>query len=111
MSARRDLPAAPYVAIFTIEVKPERRADFLAAMDRAMAHSAREPGVLAFSILADRDDPNRFTAFDVYAGEAAYRTHLDAPHSPRLAAELDGMLAGPPTGSFHHLLCEKRDFV
>ena len=111
MIAGRDPPATPYVAIFTIEVRPGRRDDFLAAMDRAMAQSAREPGLLDFHVLADRDRPDVFTAFDVYADEAAYQAHLLAPHTPRLAAELDGILAGPPRRTVHHLLRQKADFA
>ena len=80
-TARRDLPPSPYVAIFTIDVKADRREDFLAAMDRAMAESAKEPGILSFAVLVDRQDSNRFTAVDVYADEVAYLAHLDAPQS------------------------------
>ena len=57
---------APYVALFTIDVVPERREDFLAAMEKAMAESSKEPGVASFMLLSDRDDPNRFTAVDTY---------------------------------------------
>src|SRR5690348_14064902 len=45
---------APYVAIFTIQVKPEHRDHFLEAITRAMAHSAKEPGVVSFNFLVDR---------------------------------------------------------
>ena len=110
MSARRDLPPEPYVALFTIDVKPERRDEFLAAMDRAMVHSAQEPGILSFMILANRDDPNSFTACDVYADEAAFQLHNGTAATQRLIGELDGVLVGPPRGSFHHRLCEKKDF-
>jgi hypothetical protein len=41
-TARRDLRPSPCVAIFTIDVKPDRREDFLAAMDKAMAESAKQ---------------------------------------------------------------------
>jgi autoinducer 2-degrading protein len=109
-TARRDLPPSPYVALFTIDVKPDRREDFLAAMDKAMAESAQEPGVISFTILVDRQDSNRFTAVDVYADEAAYQAHLDAPHTRRLVDALDGVLIGLPIGAFHHKLCDKSDF-
>jgi autoinducer 2-degrading protein len=109
--ARRDLPPSPYVAIFTIEVKPERREDFLAAMDKAMAESAKEPGVVSFAILVDRQDPNRFTAVDVYADEAAYLAHLDAPQTRWLIDALDGVLIGSPRGAFHHQVCDKSLFM
>jgi quinol monooxygenase YgiN len=109
-TARRDLPASPYVAIFTIDVKPDRREDFLAAMDKAMAESAKEPGILSFAILVDRQNSNRFTAVDVYADEAAYQAHLDAPQTRWLVNALDGVLIGPPQGAFHHKICDESDF-
>lgn len=109
-SARRDLPPSPYVAIFTIDVKPDRREDFLAAMDRAMAESAKEPGILSFAVLVDRQNSNRFTAVDVYADEAAYLAHLDAPQTRWLVGALDGVLIGPPRGAFHHKICDQSDF-
>lgn len=109
-TARRNLPPSPYVAIFTIDVKPERREDFLTAMDRAMAESAKEPGVLSFAILVDRENSNRFTAVDVYADEAAYLAHLAAPQTRWLVDALDGVLDGPPRGAFHHKICDESDF-
>jgi autoinducer 2-degrading protein len=109
-TARRDLPPSPYVAIFTIDVKPDRREDFLAAMDAAMAESAKEPGIISFAILVDRQNSNRFTAVDVYADEAAYLAHLDASQTQWLIDALDGVLAGPPRGAFHHKICDKSHF-
>jgi quinol monooxygenase YgiN len=110
-TARRDLPASPYVAIFTIDVKPDRREDFLAAMDKAMAESAHEPGVISFAILVDRENSNRFTAVDFYTDEAAYQAHLDAPQTRWLVNALDGVLIGPPHGAFHHKICDESDFL
>ena len=109
-TARRDLPPSPYVAIFTIDVKPDRREDFLAAMDKAMAESTKEPGILPFAVLVDRQNSNRFTAVDVYADEAAYLSHLDAPQTRWLVGALDGVLVGPPRGAFHHKICDESDF-
>jgi quinol monooxygenase YgiN len=109
-TARLDLPPSPYVAIFTIDVKPDRREDFLAALDKAMAESAKEPGIISLSILVDRENFNRFTAVDVYADEAAYLAHLDAPHTRWLVTALDGVLVGPPRGAFHHKVRDKADF-
>jgi quinol monooxygenase YgiN len=100
-TARRDLPPSPYVAIFTID---------LAAMDKAMAESAKEPGIISFAILVDRQNSNRFTAVDVYADEAAYLAHLNAPQTRWLIDALDGVLVGPPRGAFHHKICDKSDF-
>ena len=103
----RYLPESPVVATFTIDVLPERRSDFLAEMEVAMAQSAREPGVTFFMLLADRDDPNRFTAVDVYRDREAYELHLVAPQTQKLVAALDGCLRNPPAGTLHHLLAIK----
>ena len=104
-------PDTPYIVIFMMVAKPECRADFLDAMERAMAGSAQEPGILSFMFLVDQADPNRFTAFDVYRDRAAYESHVSKPHSGRLLKELDGCMAGPPSGSFHHRLCGVRDLA
>jgi quinol monooxygenase YgiN len=101
---------APYVAIFTIDVVPERREDFLAAMEKAMAESAKEPGVASFILLSDRDDPNRFTAVDTYTDKAGFDAHNQAPQTHWLVAALDGCLAGPVRGTFHHRLATEDDF-
>jgi quinol monooxygenase YgiN len=101
----------PFVALFTIDVRPERREDFLAAMEKAMAESAKEPGVLSFMLLTDRDDPNRFTAVDLYRDRTGYDAHLVAPQTAWLVAALDGCLVAPPQGSLHHKLCDRDDFL
>ena len=101
---------APFVALFTIDIVPERREDFLAAMEKAMAESAKEPGVASFMLLSDRDNPNRFTAVDVYRDRAGYEAHLEAPQTAWLVEALDGCLIGPPQGSYHHRLADDRDF-
>jgi len=106
----RTPPEAPYVAIFTIDVVPERREDFLAAMEKAMAESAEEPGVASFLLLSDRDNPNRFTAVDVYRDKAGFDAHNVAPQTLWLIEALDGCLAGPVKGTFHHRLVDESDF-
>ena len=102
---------APFVAIFTMVAKPERRDQFLEAMTRAMARSAQEPGILSFTFLVDQANPNRFTALDVYRDRAAYESHLAEPHNAWLVKELDGCMEEPPSGSFHHRLCGARDMI
>lgn len=101
---------APYVALFIIDVVPERREDFLAAMEKAMAESAREPGVASFMLLSERDNPNRFTAVDVYRDRAGFDAHNVAPQTLGLIEALDGCLAGPVQGTFHHRLADEGDF-
>jgi autoinducer 2-degrading protein len=103
-----DLPEIPIVAIFAIDVVPERRSHFLAEMELAMRQSAQEPGVVSFMLLADHTDPNRFTAVDVYRDREAYEAHLKAPQTQKLVDALNGCLLGPPAGTLHHLLATKQ---
>jgi quinol monooxygenase YgiN len=74
-----------------------------------MACSDKEPGILTFTLLVDRADPNRFTAYDIYRDRAAYESHLAELHTQRLVEELEGCLVGPPSGSFYQRLCGARD--
>jgi quinol monooxygenase YgiN len=39
-----------------------------------------EPGVLTLYAVAEKGNPNRITVFEIYADEAAYRSHLETPH-------------------------------
>lgn len=39
-----------------------------------------EPGVLTLYAVAEKDNPNRITVFEIYADETAYRSHLETPH-------------------------------
>ncbi len=44
------------------------------------AASRREPGVVRFDLLEDRDDPARFLLVEVYEDAAAAAAHKDTPH-------------------------------
>ena len=96
------LPDEPYIAIATMTVVPARRADFLRAMEMVMKQSAREEGLISFQLVANRQDPNIFTAVDVFRDRAAYDTHLQMPYTGQLVAQLDGCLVGEAASTFHH---------
>jgi (4S)-4-hydroxy-5-phosphonooxypentane-2,3-dione isomerase len=77
-----------------VRVKPERRADFLKAIEVDAIGSERdEPGCFCFNVLQDREDPNVYYFMEVYRDEAALEAHRAAPHYAvwRAAADtLDG---------------------
>lgn len=39
-----------------------------------------EPDVLALYATAEKDAPHKLTILEIYAGPAAYRSHLQTPH-------------------------------
>ena len=57
-------------------------ADALA--DRLALHAVtvrQEPGNRQFQVFRHRDDPRRFDVVETYADEAAFESHIAAPHS------------------------------
>ena len=70
-----------YVVIVKVQMKPEFRKPFLAAMvDNARSSEEKEPGVLQFTVVQDGTDPNRLHLFEVYRDENAFKTHMTTPH-------------------------------
>jgi autoinducer 2-degrading protein len=64
-----------------LEVRPERRDEFLAAIAENAAASVRdEPGCLRFDVCAVADDGNRFVLYELYADADAFAAHKAAPH-------------------------------
>jgi quinol monooxygenase YgiN len=39
-----------------------------------------EPGVLSYTVVADKRDSTSITIFEVYANQEAYQSHILAPH-------------------------------
>ncbi|AKQ65741.1 hypothetical protein A176_002653 [Myxococcus hansupus] len=73
--------AVPVVRIAELEIDPAQLDAYQAAVKEEMATSVRiEPGVLAIYAVAEKAHPNRLRFFEMYADEAAYRSHLASPH-------------------------------
>ena len=64
-----------------MEVRPDRREEFLAGMAANAEASVRdEPGCLRFDICAVAADENRFLLYELYADAAAFEAHKASPH-------------------------------
>jgi (4S)-4-hydroxy-5-phosphonooxypentane-2,3-dione isomerase len=64
-----------------IQVDPERRDEFLAAITANAEASVRdEPGCLRFDVSAVEGDENRFVFYELYRDAAAFEEHRAAPH-------------------------------
>jgi autoinducer 2-degrading protein len=73
-----------------VEVRPDRREDFLAAMSANAEASVRdEPGCLRFDVCSVAADPQRFVLYELYVDAASFEAHKAAPHFAtwRAAAE------------------------
>jgi autoinducer 2-degrading protein len=64
-----------------LEVRPERREEFLAAIATNAEASVRdEPGCLRFDVCSVASDENRFVLYELYADADAFAAHKAAPH-------------------------------
>jgi quinol monooxygenase YgiN len=71
----------PVVRIADLEIDPAQLGAYTAAVKEEMETSVRvEPGVLAIYAVAEKDNPTKLRFFEMYADEAAYRTHIASPH-------------------------------
>lgn len=96
-----------YASIFSVTVKEDRLADFLAAFDEVMPHSAAEEGIIRFEMFRDLKDPLTFTVIDLFRDKAAYDSHSQTPHIARLGPALAGCFDGMPSSR----VCELRDGI
>ena len=77
-----------------VRIKPERRDEFLAAIEADALGSERdEPGCLRFNVLQDVEDENVYYFYEVYADEAAVDAHRAAPHYAVWRAAADTLAA------------------
>ena len=78
--AVRPTQAAPIFNIFELGVQPGQTA----AYDDVGRHNVttsvgKEPGTLAMYSVKQKDNPNMAYMFEIYADDAAYRTHIQSP--------------------------------
>jgi quinol monooxygenase YgiN len=96
LGAKPELPEASpltHVRVAELEIDPAQLDAYKAAVSEEIADSIRlEPGVLAIYSLALKDRPAHLRFFEVYADEAAYRQHIEAPHFKKYVATTKSMI-------------------
>ena len=67
--------------VVQMEVRPDRREEFLAGMAANAEAAVRdEPGCLRFDICSVDGDENRFVLYELYTDADAFAAHKAAPH-------------------------------
>jgi (4S)-4-hydroxy-5-phosphonooxypentane-2,3-dione isomerase len=94
------------IALFvSLKVKPDRRAEFLAAAEDDSICSVRdEAGCLRFDVYQDPADENRFFFHEVYRDQAALDAHRTMPHFARWSAASAQVLAEPAARELANVL-------
>jgi quinol monooxygenase YgiN len=78
-----------------MQVRPERRAEFLAGMAANAEASVRdEPGCLRFDICSVDSDDNRFVLYELYTDADAFAAHKAAPHFAQWRTVAEQVLVG-----------------
>src|SRR4051795_3000961 len=86
-------PRMPYVRIAELEIDPAQLDGFKAAVKEEMEISVRvEPGVLAIYAVAEKDNPAKLRFFEMYADEAAFKSHIESPHFQKFRASTKDMV-------------------
>ncbi len=76
-------------------VKPGAEEAFRTASLANAEASRREPGVLRFDLLADREDPRHFVLVEVYRDAAASAAHKETAHYAAWRDAVASLMAEP----------------
>ena len=78
-----------------VHVKPGAEEAFRVASLANAEASRREPGVVRFDLIADREDKRRFVLVETYDDAAAAAAHKDTAHYARWRDAVSGLMAEP----------------
>ena len=69
------------VRIARLQIDPNKVEQYKAMLKEEIEAAVRiEPGVLSLYAVADKNNPAQITVFEIYASDAAYRSHILTPH-------------------------------
>jgi quinol monooxygenase YgiN len=88
-----------HILLVHIHVKPECLDAFEAATAKNASASRREPGVVRFDVLRQRDDPTRFVLVEVYRTPDAAAAHKITSHYLEWKDAVPPYMAGPRVGT------------
>jgi len=79
-----------------LPIRPDARADFLAAASAVIKASNAEPGVLEYHLQESVANPNTFTTIERYTDQLALDAHLGSEHASTAIAALPPLVSGAP---------------
>lgn len=79
--------------VVKFDVKPERRADFLAVMDVLVPASQNETGCIQYELFNDVKDINEFVLFEKWQDQPALDFHNQTKHFEECGPQLGDICA------------------
>jgi quinol monooxygenase YgiN len=69
------------IRIAKLQIDSAQLQNYMAFLKEQAETAVRvEPGVIVLYAVADKDHPSRITVFEIYADDAAYKSHIQSPH-------------------------------
>jgi quinol monooxygenase YgiN len=79
--------------IAKIKVDENQLENYKSALQEQMNDAIKlEPGVLSYTVVADKKDATSITIFEVYASLAAYQSHILTPHFKQYKEKVKDMV-------------------
>ena len=82
--------------VIRIDIRPEKRDDFVAGIIRYSARVREEPGNLVFSCFASVERPDAYAVIANYADQAAGEAHVASEHAQWFFGWLPSVVARVP---------------
>jgi quinol monooxygenase YgiN len=82
--------------VLKIDIRPDRREDWLVGIKPYTEAVRQEPGNLSFDCFESIDAPNHFAIVEGFASKEAGEVHVQSEHFKEFVAWFPTMLAGAP---------------
>lgn len=77
-------------------VRPDKRAEFIAAARAQIVETRKEPGCIAYDFFESQTEPNTFVFNERWKSKEAIHAHFQTAHIKTFMAALPDCLAEPP---------------
>ncbi|MFP4017359.1 MAG: antibiotic biosynthesis monooxygenase [Halanaerobiales bacterium] len=92
------------VYVVTVMVKEENIEDFKKATIENHVNTIQEVGNYRFDVLQSKEDPGRFTLYEVYESEDAVAAHKETAHYLKWRETVADWMAAPRNGIKHNVI-------
>ena len=82
------------IMLIEAQIQPQRRTELIEALRQYLPLVRAEPGVEAFYVTAQQDDPNTVVFYEIYKSQAAQDFHLQQDFTKKFLATLKSAQAG-----------------
>ena len=89
-----ELPAKdPIVRVARLKIDPAQLDNYKVLLKEVGETSVKtEPGVLTLYSASEKGNPANITVFEIYADDAAYKSHIETPHFKKYKTATKGMV-------------------